>query len=165
MILQNLVIVLWFHILIFWDCMVEGSTISIICDNHHHWDPSGFWPNFFGCGEPQLPTLSHCHFPTFTTNSQVSSGATVWHRNMLTLIVVQLKVEGGSSICVQLLCFWGIGLFLCCQPAYRCNTDTVHLQHGLQAMWCASGYFKTILFIWQHCCHYFSFSPLVNKIK
>jgi hypothetical protein len=35
------VIVLWYHILIFWDCMVEGSTFSIICDNHHHWDPLG----------------------------------------------------------------------------------------------------------------------------
>ena len=30
------------------DCMVECSTITIVRDNHHHWDPSEFWPNFFG---------------------------------------------------------------------------------------------------------------------
>jgi len=84
--------------------MVEGSTITIICDNHHHWDPSGFWPNFFGCGEPQLRSLFHCHLLSFPTNAQISSGSTVWYRNVLTVIVVPLKVEGGSSIRVPHLC-------------------------------------------------------------
>lgn len=115
--------------------MFEGSTITIIHDSHHHWDPSGFWPNFFRFGEPQLHSLFHCHFTSFPANAQISSGATVWHGNVLTIIVVPLMVEGGSSVvCVPLLCFRGSGLFLCFQPPYKCKTHTVHPQHGLQAM-------------------------------
>jgi len=138
---------------------------------HHHYhtwqSPSlgPFWvPALLWMWRASIAWFVSLPFPFIPYQCPDSIRATVWHRNVLTIIVVPLKVEGGSSIHVPLLCFWGTGLFLCFQPPYMCNTHTVHPQHGLQAMWCANGSFKTVLFIWQHCCHYFLCNPHVNKI-